>query len=252
MMPDKLSALCPDTSASGPDGQHPPLGVSAARCPVVRNGDEGQDACREVQTESDPSVAADRESVQVEESCAPDRRPETLVISDDFSACPSHLTPPPPGIGHEGTPAEELTPAGPDVAGIVAGIETRAQRDGRGRFLKGGQAASIAGTRSTVLLEALAPAQRAIVDAVTADTGAGADGPPQTLRRLIDAFSQTTLLREAVFCRMAGEPTTAKGHSRRLLAAYMQLVDRELRLAQAIGLERRSKRQGFPWQQEQR
>jgi hypothetical protein len=36
-----------------------------------------------------------------------------------------------------------------------------------------------------------------------------------------------------------------QGHSRRLLAAYLQLVDRERRLAQAIGLERRARRVVF-------
>jgi len=41
---------------------------------------------------------------------------------------------------------------------------------------------------------------------------------------------------------MAGEPVTNKGKARALLAAYLQLVDRELRLAQALGLERRARR----------
>lgn len=51
---------------------------------------------------------------------------------------------------------------------------------------------------------------------VHADLGAGADALPTTLSRIIDAFSETSLLREAVFRQMLGRPTSAKGHARRL------------------------------------
>jgi hypothetical protein len=39
---------------------------------------------------------------------------------------------------------------------------------------------------------------------------------------------------------MLGRPTSAKGHARRLLSAYVTLLDRELRLAEAIGFGRQS------------
>jgi len=95
------------------------------------------------------------------------------------------------------------------------------------------------GTRSEQMADALTPAKAAIEADVTRDLGGDL---PATLTRLVSAFSEATLLRESVFLRMAGQPTTNKGKTRALLSAYLQLVDRELRLAQAIGLERRAKR----------
>jgi hypothetical protein len=98
--------------------------------------------------------------------------------------------------------------------------------------------ALVTGTRSEQMADALAPAKAAIEADVARDLGGDI---PTTLTRLVSAFSETTLLRESVFMRMAGEPTTNKGKARALLSAYLQLVDRELRLSQAIGLERRAK-----------
>jgi hypothetical protein len=73
------------------------------------------------------------------------------------------------------------------------------------------------GTRSVQMAEALAPAKEAIVEQVTSDLGGDM---PTTLSRLVNAFSETTLLRESVFLRMAGEPTTNKGKARAMLSAY--------------------------------
>jgi hypothetical protein len=97
------------------------------------------------------------------------------------------------------------------------------------------------GTRSEVLLTELEPARAAIVSQVCADLGADAESLPATQARLVGAFSEVTVLRESIFIRMAGQPSTNKGRSRALLGAYVSLVDRELRLATTLGLERRSK-----------
>jgi hypothetical protein len=97
------------------------------------------------------------------------------------------------------------------------------------------------GTRSEVLLTELEPARDSIVRQVCADLGADVDALPATQARLVGAFSEVTLLRESIFLRMAGQPATNKGRARALLSAYVSLIDRELRLAQAIGLERRAK-----------
>ena len=120
----------------------------------------------------------------------------------------------------------------------------RGLRDARGRYVPGSTATLVDGRRSEQLLNALAPACRAIEARVTADCGAGDEGLSETLSRLVQAFAETSVLREAVFYSMAGRPTSAKGHARRLLSAYLTLIDREQRLAQAIGLERRAPRVG--------
>lgn len=125
------------------------------------------------------------------------------------------------------TPADTPRQLGPDVQGVVRDAVDTVNSN-----------ALTTGTRSEQMLDALAPAKAALVADVTRDLGGEV---PTTLKRLIDAHSETTLLRESVFLRMAGEPVTAKGKCRAMLNAYLQLVDRELRLAQVIGLERREK-----------
>jgi hypothetical protein len=67
------------------------------------------------------------------------------------------------------------------------------------------------------------------------------DDLPMTVLRLVRAFAETSAMREAIFIRMEGQPLSGKGAQRRMLAVYLALVDRELRLAQAIGLDRKSK-----------
>ena len=125
------------------------------------------------------------------------------------------------------TSSEPIRELGPAVSDVVRdAVETVTSN------------ALVTGTRSAQMADALAPAKAAIEADVTRDLGGDI---PTTLTRLVSAFSETTLLRESVFMRMAGEPTTNKGKARALLSAYLQLVDRELRLSQAIGLERRAK-----------
>jgi hypothetical protein len=97
------------------------------------------------------------------------------------------------------------------------------------------------GTCSEVLLTELEPAREAIVRQVCTDLRADADALPATLARLVGAFSEVTLLGESIFLRMSGQPATNKGRARALLSTYVSLIDRELRLAQAIGLERKPK-----------
>jgi hypothetical protein len=102
-------------------------------------------------------------------------------------------------------------------------------------FLPRNSAALTAGVRSRAVINTLALAAHEIAAQITADRDPDTPTIPQ---RLIEAFSQTTTMRAAVFERMNGEPITNKGMARRMLAAYLALVDRELRLAQAIGIER--------------
>jgi hypothetical protein len=98
------------------------------------------------------------------------------------------------------------------------------------------------GTRSRTVKTLLAPARSEIEQQVLTDLGGDQDGLPTTLGRLVQVFSEVTLLRQVLFQRMEGQPLTNKGKARAMFAAYLQLVDREHRLAQAIGLERRARK----------
>jgi hypothetical protein len=66
----------------------------------------------------------------------------------------------------------------------------------------------------------------------------------QTLQGTADAYVETTLLRRSLFEHIArsGTAVTAKGRTRAALATYLQVLDRELKLARTLGLERRQRR----------
>lgn len=95
--------------------------------------------------------------------------------------------------------------------------------------------ALVTGAHSEALREALAVATDAIESQVRADVNPEA----MTLQRLISAFAEASSLRSALFHRMQGNPLTNKGKVRAMFNAYKEMLDREIRLAQAIGLERR-------------
>ncbi|MBZ0112745.1 MAG: hypothetical protein K8J08_09800 [Thermoanaerobaculia bacterium] len=60
---------------------------------------------------------------------------------------------------------------------------------------------------------------------------------------LVDAYSEARLLRVTMFARLTelGGPVTAKGRTRALYTAYCSALDRELKLARTLGLDRRQK-----------
>lgn len=148
-------------------------------------------------------------------------------------------------------PAAAVSPV--DMSDLVTRVideleARRSVRDARGRFAPGSTTAIVDGRRSDTLANALAEPKRELVAQVTADQGLDAGALPATLGRLVDAFAEASLLRQVLFATMAGRPTSAKGHARRLLSAWLSLVDREQRLAQAIGLERKASRPRMPWE----
>jgi hypothetical protein len=58
---------------------------------------------------------------------------------------------------------------------------------------------------------------------------------------LADAFVELGAVRDYLGGRLASEgPLTAKGRTRALLSAYLAVVDRQVRLAQVLGVERRA------------
>jgi len=145
------------------------------------------------------------------------------------------------------TSVTELGPNGPDTHGAVSSavdaLMTKPTRGQDGRFVPGSPAAVTSGENSEQLSTLLEPARRAIVQRTMADVALDETNSAETMRRLVEAHAEVSLLRESVFMqigRLSG-PVTGKGKMRALLSAYLSLVDRETRLAQAIGLERRSK-----------
>lgn len=100
------------------------------------------------------------------------------------------------------------------------------------------------GARSEALWEVLAPAKAALVAQVCADLGLDTDDAPAVKRRLVDAYVEASLLRESQFALLVtlGGPVTGKGKMRVHLSAWATAVDRESRLAQAIGIERKARK----------
>jgi hypothetical protein len=131
------------------------------------------------------------------------------------------------------------------VRDVVETLTARPTRDpASGRFVAG----SLAGAASTLahsrhLLDALGTVKREVVARVLADRG-GEAGVSETLLGLVDAYAEARLLRQSMWVQLneQGGPITGKGKRRALLGAYLNAVDREMKLAQVVGLERSTKR----------
>lgn len=158
-----------------------------------------------------------------------------------------------PSVPH---PDPECAPGGPfaasdlapsedvQIADVVAAIAARSSdRDASGRFTKH-NAASVKTWRDSTMLKAdLAPLKADLVARVYVDLGLTADEVPEVMRTCIDMWAEATILRQVAFTRLSqqGGPITNKGRTRALLATWQTAFDRELRVAERIGLERRAK-----------
>lgn len=144
-------------------------------------------------------------------------------------------------------PQGELSAHGPDVEACVReAIESLAAKPTRdaatGQFIPGGIAAGKTLARSEQWWAAVADVKRDLVARVQAD--AALDGEaPETLAGLFEAYAEVRLLRQAMFIRLTelGGPVTTKGKARALYTAYLGALDRETKLAQALGTDRRQK-----------
>ena len=126
-------------------------------------------------------------------------------------------------------PSAELGNSGPAADVVRSGVAAAAavlSPAGRPPQLN----ALTTGRRSAAVQNLLAPAKNEIEQQVITDLGGDLDGLPIALGRLVNAFSETTLMLQGLFTRMEGEPLTTKGRSRAMFSAYLQLLDRELRL----------------------
>jgi hypothetical protein len=148
-----------------------------------------------------------------------------------------------------GAPTTELGANGRVGQHIRQAVDSLATKPGHdpvtGRFVALNVEAGKTFAGSSVQWAALEPAKRELVEAVMADRGASdADPLPTTFAGLVDAFAEVSLFRRSMFIRLTdfGGPITTKGKARALYTAYLAALDRELKLATTIGLERRSRR----------
>lgn len=147
-------------------------------------------------------------------------------------------------------PSGELGANGPDVDACVRdavdSLASRRQRAASGRWTTANTGALKAGLDSEQLWTALAPAKRAIVDQVRADHGVEGDDAAATLLGTFDGYAEVHLLRKSIWYRLTEGPNpgpvTGKGRTKALFTAYLSALDRELKLAQLIGLERRTRK----------
>lgn len=148
-------------------------------------------------------------------------------------------------------PTAESGPSGPidpdaAAAAAVRSLAQRPDRDESGRFVRDNVASMRHGERSLrgsgALVAELAPAKRALAARVRADLALDSEAPA-TVEALVDAFAEVSLLRRALYARMveAGGVVTGKGRIRSTLSVYVTALDRELKIAQTLGLERRQR-----------
>jgi hypothetical protein len=151
-------------------------------------------------------------------------------------------------------PSAELGTNGPDVGACVRdavdALSTRPSRDpASGRFVAGNVDALKTGWTSDALWKALAGVKRDLLASVREDHG-GTDDAPTTLLALQEAWVEASLFRRSMFVRMTeGQnpgPITAKGRTKALYAAWCAALDREMKLAQVLGLTRRAKKVANP------
>lgn len=129
-----------------------------------------------------------------------------------------------------------------DIEQIVRDVVAQLTGPGRPPELNAG------GTllRSKIFWSLIEPAKRELVARVLRDLAVDDDDCATTLDGVIDAYAEARLFRKSMFIRLTegddAGPVTNKGKTKALYHAYVQALDRETKLAQIIGLERRSKR----------
>ncbi len=139
-------------------------------------------------------------------------------------------------------PSAENSPPGAVRAAVVELSERTSRDPATGRWVCGNVGALRHGGRSLQLRGALEDAKAELLRQVQSDLALD-ETAAVTLASLADAYCEATLLRRSLFQRLAveGGAVTGRGRTRQSLGVYLQVLDRELRLAATLGLERRTK-----------
>lgn len=115
---------------------------------------------------------------------------------------------------------------------------------GGGRFAAGNDERLTTGLQSTHLARAHAPLRQETVAEILRDRGyADSDIPPKAYRLLVENLAGSALILEHIetFLTDSGGPISGKGRTKRALTAYLQVLDRVMRLAAAVGVDRISR-----------
>lgn len=139
-----------------------------------------------------------------------------------------------------GKPRQELGIDG-QIGAALDGLLARSQMRGvKGRFIAG---TAKTGEHADGFWVDLEPVKQEIVSRVRRQLAVDDDDSRETLVNLIDGYVEAHLLRKSTFMQLArrGGPVTNKGKVRGLLQAWGVFFDREMRAAERLGLERRSK-----------
>jgi hypothetical protein len=151
-----------------------------------------------------------------------------------------------PGV-QSNAPIQEPGGNGPHAAdGVRVALDALSQQPARhpetGRFVAGTLVGANTLERSAQFWAAVEDVKQALVARVKADLGLNGD-TAETMLGLTDAYAEARLFREAMFIRLTGlgGPVTTKGKRRALYTSYLAAMDRELKLAERLGLERRAK-----------
>jgi len=119
-------------------------------------------------------------------------------------------------------------------------------RDAHGRFTKGNRAALVHGGRSKQVSRLHAPLRDEIVQKVIVDLGGDASLLPVTLLGLVDRYAEVSLLAGSYmfWLREQGGPIGTRGRQRAAVGGYLAALDRQMKLAVLIGLERKARKVG--------
>jgi len=137
---------------------------------------------------------------------------------------------------------EAITPSPQSTASGAPCVQCGRVHPG-GRFLTGCPGPALkTGTHSLLIRTGEATGQHGALAAARTELRGELGDMGVVKGSLADAFVELDAVRNYLGGRLAAEgPLTGKGRTRALLTAYLAVVDRQVRLAQVLGVERRAK-----------
>jgi len=146
--------------------------------------------------------------------------------------------------GHESAVCEPLRERS-TASDAPSGEPAPSGRDAAGRFTAGNVASLKHGQRSEREGAELMPSLAAVLaekeSAIVADLG-GAAHVSEIRRELVTRFIQSSAIADSLAVNIGAHGVlTAKGRTRAAVSLYLQVLDRQIKLASAIGLGRQTK-----------
>lgn len=131
------------------------------------------------------------------------------------------------------------------VGAALDALAARPVRNEKGQWAKDGEGFS--GTtleRSAAFWQTVEPVKQQLIDSVRHDLALEPGAASEAMQGVIEMYVESRLFRTSLFVRLVevGGPLTSRGKTKSLYRAYLSALDRELKLAQVLGLERKPKR----------